>query len=162
MIELVVVVSILALLSGVLAPRIREHVKGTRDAERLDDIMVLRRAIEQFYMDRGHFPAPTENSKFSGWDVSQDGDFIAELVSTGYLEEVPTDPLNTKQFHYRYYVYGPGEYGCKGNSPFYVLGIKAFENEDFALRNHGFFRCETRDWSQEFAFVTGGGARLKR
>ena len=161
-VELIVVVSILALLSGVLVPRINDHVQGSRDSQRLDDVARMRNAIEQFYMDRGRFPAPVENSKYAGWDVSHDDTFISELVTAGYMERVPTDPRNDEQFHYRYYVYEPGAYGCRGKSPFYVLGVKAFESAGFASRNRGFFRCETRDWSREFAFVTGGGARLKR
>ena len=162
LIELVVVVSILAVLSGVLVPRIRGHVEATRDAERLDDLKTIRNAIEQFLMDRGTLPGASGNSKYGGWDVSHDGDFIAELVDAGYLDAMPTDPVNDEIFHYRYYVYEPGAYDCKGGSKYYVLGIKAFENETFAAQNHGFFRCDGRDWSREFAFVTGGGPQLRR
>ena len=70
LIELVVVVSILAVLSGVLVPRIRGHVEATRDAERLDDLKTIRNAIEQFLMDRGTLPGASNPPQRVGhWTV---------------------------------------------------------------------------------------------
>jgi hypothetical protein len=107
------------------------------------------------------FPPASENASFNGWDVSHDGDFIPELVLAGYLTEPARDPLDDDLHHYRYFVYPKGAGGCVGPGPFYVLGVKAFESADFAARHPGFFECSGRDWSQEFAYVTGGGASYK-
>src|SRR5204862_7013040 len=41
LIELVVVISILAILSGVLVPRVTNHLKAARDARRLADIKAV-------------------------------------------------------------------------------------------------------------------------
>ena len=158
LVELVVVISILAILSGVLVPRVSKHIQSSRDARRLADVKTIRNAVEQYYMDKGAYPAADRNSSYGGWDVSHDGDFITTLRNDGYLEEMPEDPINDEGFHYRYYVYDQGTYGCKGTTRFYVLGIKAFENASFAAKNKGFFKCANRDWSTEFAYVTGGGA----
>lgn len=161
LIELVVVISILAILSGVLVPRVTNHLKSARDARRLADIKAVRNAIEQYYMDKGSYPAANANSTYGGWDVSNDGDFIRVLRDQGYLEADASDPINDATFHYRYYIYAKGSYGCVGNADFYVLGIRAFESEEFGAQNKGFFQCSGRDWNSEFAFVTGGGASLK-
>lgn len=158
LVELVVVVSLLAILSGVLVPRVTNHMKAARDARRLADMKTLRNAVEQFHSDRGDYPAPNANSSFGGWDGSHDGDFIRVLVDEGYLEEELLDPINDATYHYRYYVYAQGAYGCKGAGKYYVLGVRNFENPDFAARNRGFFQCASRDWGDEFAYVTGGGA----
>jgi hypothetical protein len=83
------------------------------------------------------------------------------LVEQGYLDEDAADPINDATFHYRYYVYAQGSYGCPGNGDFYVLGVRSFESAEFASANKGFFRCAGRDWSEEFAYVTGGGAHLE-
>ena len=157
LIELVVVLSVLAILSGVLVPRVTTHMKSARDARRLADIKTIRNAVEQFYMDKGEYPAPAPNSLFGGWDASHDGNFIPTLVQEGYLAEELADPINDGTYHYRYFVYEPGTYSCEGDSPFYVLGIKHFESSEFAAKNRGFFRCSGRNWSNEFAYVTGGG-----
>jgi len=162
LIELVVVVSILAILSGVMVPRVTNHMKSSRDARRLADIKTLRTAVEQYYMDRGEYPAANTNSSFGGWDVSNDGNFIEALKQEGYLEGKNLDPVNDSTYHYRYYVYNEGAYGCTGKGPFYVLGVKNFESHAFARRNKGFFKCSGRNWSEEFAYVTGGGASFER
>lgn len=161
LIELVVVISILAILSGVLVPRVTNHLKSARDARRLADIKAVRAAIEQYYQDKGSYPAANANSSYGGWDVSSDGDFIRVLRDQGYLEEDAADPINDATFHYRYYVYAKGSYGCVGNADFYVLGIRSFESDEFATKNKGYFQCTGRNWNDEFAYVTGGGASLQ-
>jgi len=161
LIELVVVISILAILSGVLVPRVTNHLKAARDARRLSDIKAVRNAVEQYYLDKGAYPAANANSSYGGWDVSNDGDFIRVLRDEGYLEEDAADPINDATYHYRYYVYAKGSYGCAGDHDYYVLGVRAFESSDFGAKNKGFFECSGRDWNSEFAFVTGGGASLK-
>ncbi len=158
LIELVIVISVLAILSGVLVPRVANHMKSARDARRLADIKTIRNAIEQYYLDKGDFPRANANSAYGGWDVSHDGNFITALREHGYLEEMPSDPINDGTYHYRYYVYNQGDYDCKGTGKYYVLGIRNFESSDFAKKNRGFFKCADRDWSTEFVYVTGGGA----
>ncbi len=162
LIELVVVISILAILSGVLVPRVTNHLKSARDARRLTDIRAVRNAIEQYYQDKGAYPTANANSSYGGWDVSNDGDFIRVLRDKGYLDEDAVDPINDTTYHYRYYVYAKGSYGCVGNTDFYVLGIRNFESSDFAVKNKGFFQCTGRNWNGEFAYVTGGGASLQQ
>ena len=162
LVELVIVISILAILSGVLVPRVSNHMKAARDARRLADIKNVRNAIEQFFMDKGEFPHPNVNSSFGGWDVSHDGNFIRDLANYGYLDEDPADPINDTSYHYRYYVYDEGTYDCEGAGPFYVLGVLQFESAEFALKHRGFFKCSGRNWGDEFAYVTGGGQGFRR
>jgi prepilin-type N-terminal cleavage/methylation domain-containing protein len=157
LVELVVVISILALLSGVLVPRVSDHMRASRDSQRLADVKILRNAIEQYYMDKGRYPQARANSKYGGWDVSQDGDFIRDLRNFGYLDSDVFDPINDTTYHYRYFVFDRAAFGCKGEGKYYVLGVKKFESPEFAARNKGFFKCADRDWGQEFDYVTGGG-----
>lgn len=161
LIELVVVISILAILSGVLVPRVSSHLESARDARRLADVKAVRAAVEQYFLDRGSYPPANANSQFGGWDVSNDGDFIRVLRDQGYLDEDAVDPINDLTFHYRYYVYAKGSYGCAGKGDYYVLGIRNFESDDFAARNKGYFECSGRNWNEEFAYVTGGGGSMK-
>lgn len=158
LIELVIVVSILAILAGVMIPKLAGRAAKARDARRLADIRAVTTAIQAFYADHGSYPDFNENEATGGWDVSFDGNFINELTNKGYLTEFPTDPINDEKFHYRYYRYDQGSYSCEGSTPFYVIGIKKFETDEFTEANRGFFRCRGRDWSTEFAYVTGDGA----
>ena len=162
LIELVVVISILAILAAALIPRVTNRMAAARDARRVSDMNALKDALDQYYIDKAAYPAPTANANFGNWDVSHDNGFIPDLLAKGYLSDVPKDPTNDDTYHYRYYVWPKGSYGCQGNGPFYVLGIKAFETTEFADKNKGFFKCDQRDWSTEFAYVTGGGASWKK
>ena len=158
LVELIVVISILAVLAGVVVPKVQTHIKKARDARRLADVRAIQEAITNYYSDKGVYPAANKNSSFGGWDVSHDGNFINALVDYGYLTELPQDPINDDTYHYRYYVYPAASYGCKGTTPFYVLGVTKFESSGFAAEHPGFFKCSGRDWSREFDFVVGDGA----
>ena len=160
MVELVVVLAVLAILSGVLVPRVNHHMKAGRDAQRLADLKTVRNAIEQFHQDKGRYPEAHRNNDYGNWDVSHDGNFIPELLEEGYLDGSNLDPVNDATFHYRYYLYAEGTYGCQGKGPFYVLGIRAFESPEFARKNRAWFKCADRNWSEEFQYVTGGGAEF--
>ena len=162
LIELVVVISILAILSGILVPRVTDHMRASRDARRLADAKTIRNAIEQYYMDKGEYPQADANSSYGGWDVSHDGGFISALQEEGYLDDESLDPVNDSTYHYRYYVYAKGSYGCQGSGSFYVLGVRNFESAEFGQKNRGFFECSGRNWGDEFAYVTGGGASFKQ
>ncbi len=161
LIEVIVVASIVAILAGALIPRVTSHMAETRDARRLSDIQGVRAAIEQFYADEKRYPAPKANSSYGGWDVSNDGDFIPELVQHGYLPETPRDPSDDYVHYYAYYLYDKGTAGCESSGKFYVLGVKAYETSQFASQKKGVFRCASRDWSTELDYVTGGGASPK-
>jgi type II secretion system protein G len=161
LLELTVVIAILGLLAGVVVPRVASRLASTRDVRRLQDIHALRDAIEQYRLDTGAYPAPNSSAAWGGWDVSHDGDFVNVLRLAGYLQELPADPINDDTYHYRYYVYAAGAYSCAGPTSFYVLGIKRFETDAVAARNTGYFQCSGRNWNDEFAFVTGGGASFQ-
>lgn len=160
LIELVVVISILAILAGALIPRVTNRMAQSRDARRLADLRAVKNAVDQFYIDKGYYPPARQNAAYGGWDVSQDGDFIPTLLSEGYLQSIPKDPINDETYQYRYYLYDKGTGGCRGDSKFYVLGLRAFETADMALKNTGYFQCASRNWGTEFAYVTGGGASM--
>ena len=158
LLELVAVVAILALLAGAIVPALGHRLEAARDARRLQDLQVVRDAIEQYRLDKGVWPAADPTTVGGGWDASYDGDFIPVLVSEGYLAEPVHDPLDNTRYHYRYHVYRRGRFGCVGPDDFYVLGVRNFETADFAARNPGHFACSGRDWGREFDYVSGGGA----
>ena len=154
LVELVVVLLFLALLAGALVPRVTDRLAWARDARRLDGALIISEAVEQYHLDHGAYPVCGGDGS---WNQSDQDEFIPVLVEEGYLEELPRDPLNNAHYHYRYYVYDQGAAGCSGDSEFYVLGIRGFETAEFKAKHPGYFKCSARDWSNEFAWVTGGG-----
>jgi prepilin-type N-terminal cleavage/methylation domain-containing protein len=161
LLELVIVVSIISILAGAVAPNLTKRLAKSRDGRRLADMHAIQEAIELFHVENGRWPAADGNPAYAGWDVSHDGGFISELQRTGFVLDDVGDPLDDDLHHYRYRVYPQGSYGCLGYSSFYVLGVREFETETYATTSSGFFLCSGRNWGDEFDYVTGGGATEK-
>ncbi len=147
LIELVIVMLILATLTGVVVPRVARYQKDARDVRRMTDLRTVQNAIEQYKLEKGVFPAAEQNPSYGGWDVPHDGSFIPTLVQEGYLIEPISDPVGDSTHHFRYYVYDQGSYECAGHVSFYVLGIRNFEGEKARDKFTGGFACTSRDWA---------------
>ena len=80
LIELIVVLAIIALLASLVAPRYFRSVDNAREATLKTSLNVMRDAIDKFTADRGTYP-----------------DSLDELVTRGYLRQVPEDPLTGRR-----------------------------------------------------------------
>ena len=157
LIELVVVILIMTILAGVVVPRVSARRAAARDARRLSDVAALADALEQYKLDTGDYPA----SAGAGWETSLGGSFIPDLIEEGYLRDIPEDPTNDASYNYQYQRFAEAANGCVGSGNYYVLGVLAFELNETAAANTGYFQCTGHDWSNDFDFVVGGGASLR-
>ncbi len=76
MMELMVVIAIILVLIGMAAGRYEKSVVRAREAVLKQDLQTMRNAIQQYTLDKAAGPQS-----------------IDDLVSAGYLREVPTDPM---------------------------------------------------------------------
>ena len=76
MIELLVVVSLIVILSTMGMGLYKSSVIHSKEAVLKDDLFLMRDAIDQYYADKGQYPA--------GLDA---------LVTDGYVRRVPKDPF---------------------------------------------------------------------
>ena len=76
MIELLVAISILALLVSIAAPRYFGNMDKAKESVLKEDLYVMRDAIDKFYSDRDRYP-----------------ESLDELVKEHYLRKVPIDPF---------------------------------------------------------------------
>jgi general secretion pathway protein G len=76
LVELLVVISMIAVLATIALTNYRNSVTASREAVLRTDLFRLRDAIDQYYADRGEYPATLES-----------------LVSEGYLRKIPEDPF---------------------------------------------------------------------
>ena len=76
LIELLVVMAIIATLLLIAVPRYSLSLQRAREATLLQDLSVMRDAIDKFMADRGHYPVALE-----------------ELVEARYLRAIPQDPV---------------------------------------------------------------------
>ncbi len=75
-IEMVLVLVVLGVLFGMAVPRYQAQIQRARESVLEHNLAVLRERLDQYRADRDEFPAS-----------------LAELVVTGYLREVPADPM---------------------------------------------------------------------
>lgn len=80
LIELIVVLAIVALLVSIVAPRYYRTVDAARDTSLRTSLNVMRDAIDKFVADKDRYP-----------------DSLTELVTLGYLRQVPVDPVTGQQ-----------------------------------------------------------------
>lgn len=76
LLELLVVMSLIAVLAGIAMVQYTTSVQRAREAVLREDLFRMRDAIDQYYADKGKWPASLE-----------------ALVSDKYLREVPEDPM---------------------------------------------------------------------
>ena len=76
LIELLIVMSLIVVLTSIGLKAYSTSVQRGREAVLKEDLYRIRDAIDQFYVDKGKYPAD-----------------LSELVGSQYLRSVPTDPM---------------------------------------------------------------------
>lgn len=76
LLELMIVVTIVAILATLAEPMWQESITRAREASLKQTLFNMRDVIDQYRADRGKYPQA-----------------IAEVVSAGYLRQMPSDPF---------------------------------------------------------------------
>lgn len=76
LLELMIVISIVIILAAITLPQYQKTIMHTREAVLKDDLRKMRSLIDQFAADKARLPQSIE-----------------ELVSEGYMRDVPVDPF---------------------------------------------------------------------
>jgi len=119
LIEMLIVITIIALLASLILVGMGGARAKARDARRIADLHNVMNALELYYAKNGIYPVGTYNSSAS-WDT------FRTVLTTAVIgvNQVPKDPLNDAT---RYYRYG-------GTTTDYVLGA-LLEQSDVALND---------------------------
>ena len=99
LIELLVVIAIIGLLSSVVLASVRSAQKKGRDARRVSDIKQLQLAVELYYDANNVYPPALTT---------------ANLVTTGYISVLPTDPSTQAGYAYTPYALSGTTGTCTG------------------------------------------------
>jgi general secretion pathway protein G len=75
-----IVISIIIILAAITLPQYQKTIMHTREAVLRDDLRKMRSLIDQFAADKGKLPQSLD-----------------ELVSDGYMREVPVDPFTNQK-----------------------------------------------------------------
>ena len=76
LIELLVVISMISILAAMGVVQYRNSVQRTRETTLRHDLFQIRDVIDQYYADKGNYPASLD-----------------ALVSDGYMRKIPLDPI---------------------------------------------------------------------
>ena len=76
LVEMMIVVSMLAILVGIALPQFRVSMISAREAVLKEDLFRFREAIDQYHADKGVYPAS-----------------LQALVDEGYLRKLQADPM---------------------------------------------------------------------
>jgi len=76
MIELLIVMTLVVILASIGMVQYRNSITRAKEAALKENLYRMRDAMDQFYADKNKWPAD-----------------LSELVSEGYIREVPKDPI---------------------------------------------------------------------
>ena len=76
LIELLVVISMISILAAMGMVQYRNSIRRTQEVTLKHDLFHFRDAIDQYYADKGKYPASLDT-----------------LVSDGYIRKIPDDPI---------------------------------------------------------------------
>jgi general secretion pathway protein G len=76
LIELLVVVAIIGILTTAALPTYRTATRKAKEAVLRQQLFAMRDVIDQYFVDKGHYPTD-----------------LNDLVDAGYLRKVPFDPI---------------------------------------------------------------------
>jgi general secretion pathway protein G len=76
LIELITVVAIVAILAAIAVPQYKISIIQAKEGVLREDLFVFRDAIDQYYIDKGKYPASLD-----------------ALAEEGYQRKIPVDPI---------------------------------------------------------------------
>ncbi|MFA6148781.1 MAG: type II secretion system protein [bacterium] len=80
LLELLIVLAIIGILATLAQPSWFWATAKARESVLKENLFALRETLDQFYADKGKYP-----------------DTLDELVSTGYLRQIPKDPITKSE-----------------------------------------------------------------
>ncbi|MEQ6341165.1 MAG: prepilin-type N-terminal cleavage/methylation domain-containing protein [Gammaproteobacteria bacterium] len=84
LVELMVVLVLIVTLASLAAPLVTNSIQRGREAVLKEDLLVMRKAIDDYYSDTGNYPED-----------------IKQLMEKRYLRKIPVDPLTERSDTWR-------------------------------------------------------------
>jgi len=79
LLEMIIVVAIIGILAAIAMPKLKDMPMRANEVVLKSNLHMLRDVIDQYYGDKGHYPASLDT-----------------LVKDGYLRAIPVDPITKR------------------------------------------------------------------
>ena len=104
LVELIVVITILAILGTIAFISLQWYSRDSRDSVRISDVSAMKTSLELFHLDAWKYPMPDDADEvtFSGGVLWFQGTFGSQVLGnvSRNMSEIPTDPLMDKEYTY--------------------------------------------------------------
>lgn len=103
LVELIVVITILAILATIWFTSMQWYAKSARESQRVSDLTTIRKSLEFFRLQEWYFPDPTDffPVTYSGSLAWRQGIFWEDTRKISkWISDVPLDPLVKNEYSY--------------------------------------------------------------
>ena len=104
LVELIVVITIIAILWTIAFISLQWYSKSSRDSVRISDVSNMKTSLELFHLNAWKYPLPDDDQEvtFSWNTLWYQWEFWNTVISqlSRNINEVPTDPLTDKTYIY--------------------------------------------------------------
>lgn len=104
LIELLVVIAIIGLLGSIIFVSLSESKAKSRDGKRASDAISIAQALNLYHNNNQKYPCSVSDNPCASGETAVSGtdNLSVKLRSENVISAVPTDPLNTGNYHYFY------------------------------------------------------------
>lgn len=98
-IELLIVIVIIAILAAITLVAYNNIQARARDAQRMQDIKTLAKALEEYYIDHNSYPTCGGSTSINnGWCTTADASWPNLMTSLSpYISKLPSDPISKQE-----------------------------------------------------------------
>lgn len=141
LVELIVVITILAILWTIAFISLQWYSKSSRESVRISDMSKIRTSLELFHINANKYPDPTEAYPvtYSGWLAWYQWSFWnSTFINVEKLDEIPTDPLTWKEYTYSV---------LNTKQEYEIASISEWDDNSLSLNNNEVVAAEKTAWA---------------
>lgn len=114
LLEILVAIAIIGILASVMLASFNTAQEKTQDTRRITELDQLKKALELYHIDHGHYPRESEGAN----GRIGEGAGVDEMLAP-YMTKIPADPAGPG--HANYYYYYDGRATCGGSDDIVVI-----------------------------------------